>query len=172
MICMLENQPGTTPWVFQQDDLCFSDSNTGAAGINGLWFGRCCLTLGWSWSSPDSLGEEKGSGRVWKWVSSDGWSPKPQLCSCSAWIRCLDLEHEHVMILRLWAVSTKNRNGPVWGLGQQLWCLRARRFYLSPSANLFLIFGNVAASVSIKETCDKRALSSWEGKHQLCFSFL
>lgn len=136
MIWMFENQPGTTPWAFQQDDQCFSDSNTGAAGINGLWLGRCCLTLGRSWSSPDGLYEAKRSGRVWKWVSSDGWSPEPQLCSCPAWIRCLDLGGEHVMILRLWAVSTKNRNGTLgtWSaaLKSQGW-----EVYLSPSANFF-----------------------------------
>lgn len=142
---MLENQPGTTPWVLQQDNLCFSDSNIGAAGINAFvaWemlpdFGKELDVVGLL-EQPWWLGvRKKRNGSVWKWVSSDGWSPKPQLCSCSAWIGRLDLGHEHAMILRLWAVSAKNRNGPVWGLGRQLWCLRMGRFILVLQLTCFL----------------------------------
>lgn len=140
--------------------------------------------LGDLWRSLDVVGlleqpwwlavRKKRSGRVWKWVSSDAWSPKPQLCSCSASVRCLDLGHEHVMVLRLWAVSTKNRNGPVWSaaLMSQAW-----EVYFSPSANSFLSFGSVAASVYIKETSVKiktlsKALTPWGGKHKSCLSFL
>lgn len=177
---MLENQPGITPWVFRQDDLSFSDSNTGAAGINGSWLGKCCLTLkrSWMWlscwSSPDILGwGKKGVGGFERefLVMAEVQSHS------SGWIRCLGLRCEQVTILRLWALSTKNRNGPVLGLGQQLWCLRGGRFYFSASANSFLSFGSVAASVYVKETSVVAkhlwmALSPWEGKHKFCLSFL
>lgn len=116
---MPENQPGTTPWVFQQDDLSFSDSNSGAAGINGSWLGRCCLTLGRSWmwlscwSSPDILGwGKKGVGGFERefLVMAEVQSHS------SGWIRCLGLRCEHVTILRLWLSLQRTEMVPSWDL--------------------------------------------------------